>query len=75
LAVQKINTYIAKQCSHVEFLYFVMGEHIWANDIGQATLSMKEGYILDVFGKLSMRRGAWTWFHDFWTCSAKVLEY
>jgi hypothetical protein len=24
-AVQKINTYIAKQCSHAEFPYFVMG--------------------------------------------------
>jgi hypothetical protein len=28
LAVQKIDTYIAKQCSHVEFPYFVMGLHI-----------------------------------------------
>ncbi len=28
LAVQKINTYIAKQCSHVEFPYFVMGSHL-----------------------------------------------
>jgi hypothetical protein len=31
--------------------------------------------ILGLFGKLSTRRGAWAWFHDFWTCSAKVLEY
>jgi len=23
----------------------------------------------------STRRGAWAWFHDVWTCSAKVLEY
>jgi hypothetical protein len=22
-----------------------------------------------------MRRGAWAWFHDVWTCGAKVLEY
>ncbi len=28
LAVQKINTYIAKQCSHVEFPNFVMGSHL-----------------------------------------------
>jgi hypothetical protein len=21
------------------------------------------------------RRGAWAWFHDIWTCNAKVLEY
>jgi hypothetical protein len=28
LVVQKIDTYIAKQCSHVEFLYFVMGSHL-----------------------------------------------
>jgi hypothetical protein len=28
LAVQKIDTYIAKQCSHVEFPYFVMGSHL-----------------------------------------------
>ncbi len=31
--------------------------------------------ILGVFGKLSMRRGAWAWFHGVWTCGAKVLEY
>jgi len=30
---------------------------------------------LTVFGKLSMRRGARAWFHDLWTCSAKVLEH
>jgi hypothetical protein len=28
-----------------------------------------------VFGKLSMRRGAWALFHDIWTCGAKVFEY
>jgi hypothetical protein len=28
LAVQKIDTEIAKQCSHVEFPYFVMGSHL-----------------------------------------------
>ncbi len=28
LVVQKIDTYITKQCSHVEFLYFVMGSHL-----------------------------------------------
>jgi hypothetical protein len=27
LAAKKIDTYIAKQCSHVEFPYFVMGSH------------------------------------------------
>jgi len=26
-------------------------------------------------GRLEMRRGAWAWFHDSWTCGAKVLEY
>jgi hypothetical protein len=31
-------------------------------------------HILGVFGKLLMRRGAWAWFHDVWTCGAKVLE-
>jgi len=25
--------------------------------------------------KLSSRRGAWAWFHDIWTCGARVLEY
>jgi hypothetical protein len=30
---------------------------------------------LGLFGKLSTRRGAWAWFHDIWTCGAKVLEY
>ncbi len=28
LTVQKMDTYIAKQCSHVEFPYFVMGSHL-----------------------------------------------
>ncbi len=28
LIVQKIITYIAKQCSHVEFPYFVIGSHL-----------------------------------------------
>jgi len=31
--------------------------------------------VLGVFGKVSMRRGAWTWFCEVWTCSTKVLEY
>jgi hypothetical protein len=34
--------------------------------------------VLGVFGKLwrrRRRRGAWAWFHDVWTCGAKVLEY
>jgi hypothetical protein len=31
--------------------------------------------IRGVFGKLLTRRGAWAWFHDAWTCSAKVFEY
>jgi hypothetical protein len=31
--------------------------------------------VLGVFGKFSTRRGAWAWFHDVWTCTAKVLEY
>ncbi len=30
---------------------------------------------LGAFGKLWTRRGAWTWFHDVWTGSAKALEY
>jgi hypothetical protein len=30
LAVQKIDTYIAKQCSHVEFPYFI----IWVHTLG-----------------------------------------
>jgi hypothetical protein len=31
--------------------------------------------VLGHFGKLSRRRGAWAWFHDAWTCGAKVLQY
>jgi len=30
-------------------------------------------HVLDVFAKFSTRRGAW--FHDIWTCGAKVIEY
>jgi hypothetical protein len=32
-------------------------------------------HILGLFGKISMGRGAWAWFHNIWTCRAKVLEY
>jgi hypothetical protein len=32
-------------------------------------------HVLGVSGKILMRRGAWAWFHDVWTCNAKVLEY
>jgi len=31
--------------------------------------------ILGVFGTLVTKRGARAWFHDIWTCGAKVLEY
>jgi hypothetical protein len=31
--------------------------------------------VLGIFEKLPMRRGPWVWFHDIWTCGAKVLEY
>jgi hypothetical protein len=31
--------------------------------------------VLGVFGRLSMRTGAWAWFHDIWVCGAKNLEY
>jgi hypothetical protein len=41
LAVQKINTYIAKQCSHVvKFPYFVMGSHFWANGKGHTSFML-----------------------------------
>jgi hypothetical protein len=30
--------------------------------------------VLGVFGKLWLRRGAWAWFHDVWTCGAKFLN-
>jgi len=32
-------------------------------------------HVLHIFWKLSTRRVARTWFHDVWTCNAKVLEY
>jgi len=31
LVVQNIDTYVAKQCSHFEFPYFVIWVHTWAN--------------------------------------------
>jgi hypothetical protein len=31
-------------------------------------------HVLGVFGKLWMRRGAWAWFHDIWTCGTKFLN-
>jgi hypothetical protein len=31
---KKLIHYIAKQCSHVEFPYFVMGSHLGANSTG-----------------------------------------
>jgi hypothetical protein len=35
-------------------------------------LSMKEG-VLDVFGKLSTRRGAWAWFHGVFGLAVQKL--
>jgi len=32
-------------------------------------------FLMSFESSLSMRRGAWAWFHDVWTCGAKVLEY
>jgi hypothetical protein len=40
LAVQKIDTYIAKQCSHVEFPYFVMGSHL--NHLSQSMFTSNQ---------------------------------
>jgi len=37
--------------------------------------SSRGGGVLGLFGKLLRRRGALAWFHDVWTCGAKVLEY
>jgi hypothetical protein len=31
-------------------------------------------FVLSVFGKLYMKRGAWAWFHDVWIYNAKVFE-
>ncbi len=31
--------------------------------------------VVGIFGKLSAKRGAWAWYHDIWTCNAKVFEY
>jgi hypothetical protein len=31
--------------------------------------------VLAVFEKPSQGRVAWAWFHDVWTCAAKVLKY
>jgi len=31
--------------------------------------------VLDIFGKLSRRRGSSAWFHGVWTCSGEALEY
>ncbi len=31
--------------------------------------------VLRIIGKLSMKRGAWDWFHGVWTCDTKVLKY
>jgi hypothetical protein len=38
-------------------------------------LQIASDRVLGVFGKLSTGRCAWAWFHDVWTCGAKVLEY
>jgi hypothetical protein len=43
--------------------------------LGDALNQNASDLVLGVFGKASTRRGAWAWFHDVWTCSAKVLEY
>jgi len=32
-------------------------------------------HVLGLFGKLSRRRGASTWFQGVWTCGVEVIEY
>jgi hypothetical protein len=43
LSLPKINVYIAKQCSHVEFPYFLMSSHLGLQHRPCTSLSMKEG--------------------------------
>jgi hypothetical protein len=45
---------------------FVLFSDPWNLDASDRVLG-----VLDVFGQVLMRRGAWAWFHDVWTCSAK----
>jgi hypothetical protein len=50
LAVQKIDTYIAKQCSHVELPYFVMGSHFglhtWADSTSHTSVYKVKGWAI-----------------------------
>ncbi len=64
--------------------FFVSLESSWQGEVpGLGSLCLwkaldKErcmGLVLCVFGKLLTRRGAWAWFYDIWTCSAKVPRY
>jgi hypothetical protein len=56
---------------------FVTSCHIDVCDAEFISLVIRDAsdFVLGVFGKLSMRRGARASFHDIWTCPAKVLEY
>jgi len=76
LIVQRINTYIAKQCSHVEFPYFVMGSHLGRRHMTQYFLWSLMGGT-----KIIIRRIMWpmsfvqVWTIEFLDCEIFISNF
>jgi len=80
----------AKLCSHLHFSFlnvmiFLICEkkiYLWSKVIFLFCLYLWDApnqdasdCVLDLFWKLSRRRGASAWFHGIWTCGVEVLDY
>ncbi len=60
------NLSMKKGCLFVSFLFF------WSYEIHQTGM-LQIMFLVSL--ESSTTKGAWAWFHDVWTCGAKVLEY
>jgi hypothetical protein len=68
-----LNNYLMKfLCNNIwkEGSFFCFVLYLWDPPNQDAS-----DHVLGLVGKLSRRRGELAWFHDIWTCSAKVLKY
>ncbi len=80
----------AKLCPHLHFYFlnimifltYKKKIHLWSKVIFLFCLYLwnapnkdASDCVLDLFWKLSRRKGASAWFHGIWTCGEEVLEY
>jgi hypothetical protein len=62
----------AYQCIYKAKLFFVLFCHIEISPLPKHSASC---HALGIFGKLSMSRGALTWFETVWSSSVEAIDY